>query len=345
MVGAVVVNHGTVVGEGYHQRCGEAHAEVIALDQAGREARGATMYVSLEPCSHHGRTPPCVDQIVAGGVRRVVIPSIDPDERVSGRGVNALRAAGIAVDIGCEEAAAVTTNLGYYKHRLSLEPTVVLKMAVTADGKIATRPGQRDDVTGTAAKQYVHRLRALTDGVAVGLRTAIVDDPRLDCRLTECGRQPVPVVFDEALELPVDNRWAREGRTFIVVGGKGAVADRGSEYRSNGGRVLACESAGDLVDVRDAVDQLAGEGVQRLLVEGGASVFSNFLREDVWDALYVFHSPKLFGDSGVSVFKGAEPFTPDAVAVDAMRLDGDFLHRYLNRHTYEQIVSRMAEST
>lgn len=342
LVGAVVVNNGEVAGEGYHHRCGESHAEVVALDRAGEATRGGTMYVSLEPCVHHGRTPPCIDRIIASGVRRVVIPAIDPDERVLGRGVAQLRNAGLRVDVGCQETAAITTNLGYYKRRLGLGPTVVLKMAVTLDGKIASKPGNRTQVTGETSLRYGHCLRANSDGIVVGLGTVLSDDPLLDCRLVDCGSMPAPVVLDGALGMPCDNRWSTQGRPYIVVGGKNASVERKAALESSGARVLKCAPETDeKVDVADAVECLSNAGIQRLLVEGGATVFTSFVSAGLWDALYLFHSPKAFGQGGVSAFSGGAAVDLDVVAVDAVRLDVDFLHRYLNRSTYEKITTQL----
>jgi diaminohydroxyphosphoribosylaminopyrimidine deaminase/5-amino-6-(5-phosphoribosylamino)uracil reductase len=216
-----VVSAGREVASGHHRRFGDAHAEVLALDGAGERARGATLYVSLEPCAHHGHTPPCVDRILAAGIARVVAPAPDPDARVNGRGIARLRERGIRVDVGGEATAAVLENLGYYRQRLGLGPTVTLKIAASADGMAARARGQRDDVTGAAARREVHGLRALHDAVVVGVETALIDRPRLDCRLLEGGvdREPMPVVIDTHLRTEADNAWSRAGRPFVVVTG------------------------------------------------------------------------------------------------------------------------------
>jgi diaminohydroxyphosphoribosylaminopyrimidine deaminase/5-amino-6-(5-phosphoribosylamino)uracil reductase len=344
LVGGVIVKDGTVVGEGYHLRCGDAHAEVTALRQAGERARGATMYVSLEPCAHHGRTPPCVERLIESGISRVVIPALDPDDKVHGRGVAALRAGGVRVDVGCAETAAIATNVGYYKQRLGMGPTVILKMALTIDGRIAAAPGQRDRITGEAANRYVHRLRSNSDGIVVGVDTVRTDDPVLDCRLADRGVPPVPIVLDGDFQLSADNRWARENRPYVVVGSdSGAYGNVvTADHQSGGGRVLRCKSDGDgRVDVAQAVRELSDAGLSRLLVEGGARVFTSFLRAGLWDAMFLFHSPKAFGKRGVAVYADHSPLEPDAVPVDAVRLEHDFLHRYLNGQTRDQIVSRL----
>jgi diaminohydroxyphosphoribosylaminopyrimidine deaminase/5-amino-6-(5-phosphoribosylamino)uracil reductase len=345
LVGGVIVKDGVVVGEGYHHRCGEAHAEVEALSQAGNLARGATMYVSLEPCAHHGRTPPCVERLIEAGLRRVVIPTLDPDENVRGRGIERLREAGVRVDVGCAATAAIATNVGYYKQRLGLGATVVLKMALTMDGKISSGPGRRDKITADAAHIYVHRLRANSDAILVGVDTVRTDDPVLDCRLVDCGMPPVPVVLDGNFDLPADNRWSREGRQYIAVepeqGNNGdSIA---SDYEAGGGRVLRCavDDRGR-VDLEQALRKLSGVGLNRLLVEGGAQVFTSFIRGGFWDAMFLFHAPKAFGERGVALYAETKPVTPDAVPVDAARLDRDFLVRYLNRRVLDRIVAGLS---
>jgi len=331
MVGAVVVNQGEVVGEGFHQRCGEAHAEVVALDQAGDKSRGSTLYVSLEPCTHYGRTPPCVDRIISSGLARVVIPSVDPDEKVRGTGVVRLREAGIKVQTGCMDLAAITTNLAYYKHRLNMGPTVILKMAITLDAKIASAPGRRDKITGETSLRHVHKMRANSDGIVVGIGTVRVDNPILDCRKTLCGEPPVPIVLDGKLSLKKNNRWSGEGRPFLVAALDPVDQNRRSAIESAGGRVLVCRAGADgRIDPKDLVTQLPENGFTRLLVEGGAEVFGSFVRSGVWDAMFLFQSPRVFGSDGVDMMAGAD-LTVDALAVDSKRLDNDFLFRYLNR--------------
>jgi diaminohydroxyphosphoribosylaminopyrimidine deaminase/5-amino-6-(5-phosphoribosylamino)uracil reductase len=341
MVGAVVVSRGEIVGEGFHPRCGEAHAEVVALDRAGDKSRGATLYVSLEPCAHYGRTPPCVDRIISSGVVRVVIPTVDPDEKVRGTGVKKLRAAGIKVQTGCLDLAAIATNLDYYKHRLLMGPTVILKMATTLDGKIASAPGRRDRITGETSSQHVHRMRANSDGIVVGIGTVRVDDPILDCRKTECGDPPVPVVLDGNLSLNAGNRWSGEGRPFVVAALDPLDHNKRSAIESAGGRVLACRAGADgRIDPEDLVARLSEKGFTRLLVEGGAAVFGSFLRAGMWDAMFLFQSPRVFGGDGVDVVAGAD-LSVDAVAVDAKQLENDFLYRYLNRTVAAEIRSRL----
>jgi diaminohydroxyphosphoribosylaminopyrimidine deaminase/5-amino-6-(5-phosphoribosylamino)uracil reductase len=345
MVGAVVVCDGAIVGEGYHARCGDAHGEVVALDAAGESARGATLYVTLEPCSHHGRTPPCVDRILESGVARVVVTTIDPDRRVDGRGVDVLRGAGVRVEVGCLPAAAAAQNLGYYKNRLGLEPTVTLKIAATLDGKIARAPGRRDDVTGVEARRYVHALRAAHDCVVVGVDTMLVDAPALDLRLLERAgelRPPTPVVLDTHLRTPADNRWSAEGRPYVVVAGRTAGDDRARAIESGGGRVVRCESGDGGVSIDGVLRALSGLGFGSVLVEGGAGVFTSFLRSGRWDAFYLFQSSRLFGDAGVPMFRGEGGDEIDGHLVDSTDVGGDILHRFLSTRAWDDVMPRVA---
>jgi len=301
IVGSVVVADGATVGTGYHRQSGVAHAEIVALDVAGERARGATLYASLEPCVHFGKTPPCVDRIVQAGIARVVVATLDPDPRVRGRGVRMLRDAGVRVDVGCLEVSAVLDNLGYCRDRLGLEETVTLKAAVSSDGMVARAPGRRDDVTGDAARRDVHALRALHDAVIVGAETARVDRPRLDCRLLDPrpDADPVPVVLDSTLRVPVGNAWSDAGREFVVITSAEADESRARALEAVGGRVVRCPTAGRGVDIGAALDALRERGLSRVLVEGGPRVLASFLESDRWDALWVYRSPVVFGPGGV----------------------------------------------
>ena len=342
-VGAVVVADGEIVGEGYHQRCGQAHAEVRALEDAGDRARGATMYVTLEPCDHHGRTPPCVDAVIAAGVSRVVISLIDPDSRVSGRGVERLRSVGVRVDVGCLAPQAVAHNVDYFRNHLNLGPTVSLKMAVTLDGRIARAPGRRDRITGHAAHYRVHRLRAGYDCVVIGVDTVIVDRPRLDCRFLDTSAEralPTPVVLDTHLRMPLENRWAKEGRAYLVMCGRDADASRQEAIERGSGRVVRCEVASGRVSIRDAIRQLVQDGYGRILVEGGAGVFTSFVDDGAWDALYIFQSPVLFGGEGVPLYHGSRGDI-DGRLVDTERIENDTLHRFLNPVGLDMILERI----
>jgi len=341
LVGAVVVSDGEIVGEGYHQCCGGPHAEVIALEQAGERSAGSSLYVSLEPCAHHGRTPPCADRIVRDGVSRVVVPLVDPDARVAGKGLEKLRANGVEVELGCLGDTALAANLGYYKQRLGLGPTVTLKAAVTIDGKIATAPGRRDQITNEESRRDVHRLRANHDCVVVGIDTLLTDNPVLDCRLVASQNVPVPVVLDAGLRFPGRYHWMSGHRPFYVLTGPDADPGKSKRIEDGGGTVVQCAAHDGRLDVPGVLDVLHGAGFERILVEGGAKVFSSFVRSGKWDTLYLYQAPKLYGEGGVSLFDDRERADIDAVAVDTKIFQGDVLHRYLNKNTRAGIKSAL----
>jgi diaminohydroxyphosphoribosylaminopyrimidine deaminase/5-amino-6-(5-phosphoribosylamino)uracil reductase len=344
IVGAVIVAGGEVVGEGYHRRCGEPHAEIHALAQAGARATGATMYVSLEPCAHTGRTPPCVDALAAAGLARVVVPAFDPDARVFGRGLRALRAAGVEVALGCLEAEAVLHNLAYYREKLGTSRTVTLKLAVSADSRLARARGRRDRVTGEQAQRYVHRLRAAHDCVVVGVETACVDRPLLDCRCLDAderGTDPVPVVLDSHLRLPEDNRWSALGRPYVVLCTDAASAAGARALERAGGRVVRCAAEDGRVSLAAALDALEAMGLRRVLVEGGGVVASAFLRSGLWDAFYRFRSLARFGSDGVPAGDAGVESPDGAQQVDAAAVGEDELVRFVNARTLAAIVSRL----
>jgi diaminohydroxyphosphoribosylaminopyrimidine deaminase / 5-amino-6-(5-phosphoribosylamino)uracil reductase len=341
MVGAVVVTDGGVVGEAFHRQAGIAHAERVALDIAGERARGGTLYASLEPCSHHGRTPPCVDRIVESGVARVVVAAPDPDARVRGRGIAALRARGIQVDVGCLVESALLDNLAYVRDRLAPGPTVTLKIALSADGMVARARGRRDDVTGVEARRDVHLLRAAHDAVVVGVETALVDDPRLDCRLLAASpdRDPVPVVLDSNLRLPPDNAWSRAGREYIVVAGPDADSGRAQRLQGGGGRVVrVAGGATGGVDIRAAFEALNAMGLARILVEGGPRVFASVVDAGCWDALWTYRAPVSFGRDGVALGR-----SPDELGrrVDIDRIGNDERVRAINPPRVDPLLERL----
>jgi diaminohydroxyphosphoribosylaminopyrimidine deaminase/5-amino-6-(5-phosphoribosylamino)uracil reductase len=342
MVGAVVVKGGRIVGEGYHEAFGLAHAETVALDQAGKRARGATLYVTLEPCTHQGKTPPCVGRIVASGVERVVACTVDPDARMDGQGIEALRARGIQVEIGPRAERAILLNLPYFKRMMNLGCAVTVKAASTWDGRIASRPGARDSITGTEARMFVHRLRATHQGVLVGINTLLVDQPRLDCRMLEGVQDPAAVVLDTRFRFPADYRWLDEGRRFLVITGECPEAAKRRAIESRGGAVLQCDKRGDRIDEVQAIESMTAWGMSSVLVEGGAEVLTSFLRSSTWDSLRLLVSPLVFGPEGVSLVSAAvEPGDSLLAAVESF--GRDVLISYLKRETYTGITDCLVE--
>jgi diaminohydroxyphosphoribosylaminopyrimidine deaminase/5-amino-6-(5-phosphoribosylamino)uracil reductase len=302
MVGCVLVNDaGQTVGEGWHPKAGEPHAEVFALRDAGERARGATAFVTLEPCSHHGRTPPCADALLAAGVRRVVCAMADPDERVSGQGFEKLRAGGVEVSVGLREAEARALNAAYIKHRETGLPWVVLKTAATLDGKIATSTGNSKWITSGVSRLAVHRqLRDRCDAILTGVGTVLADDPSLTTRLThKAGRNPWRVILDSRLRTPLTAQVVRlageDGRTILATTEDADPAHRAA-LEMRGCRLLTCEAVGGRVDLADLLRRLGTRGdMVGVLVEGGGQLAASLLAQHLADRWLAFIAPKVVG--------------------------------------------------
>jgi diaminohydroxyphosphoribosylaminopyrimidine deaminase / 5-amino-6-(5-phosphoribosylamino)uracil reductase len=300
MVGAVVVRDGVVVGEGYHSRYGEAHAEVVALKAAGDRARGSTMYVTLEPCNHFGKTPPCTEAILEARVKRVVIATADPTA-LAGGGARHLADYGVQVDFSVEEAAALELNAPFFFAATNPDrPWVTLKLALSGDGKMNDPSGERRWISNELSRKEVHRFRANVDAIAVGLGTVRADDPELTARGAIRPRVPaMRVVFDRNGETPLESTLVRtaKGTPTVVFAHHPPVA-----------RLAALHNAGvdvfEAEDVPAALRALHGFGVQHLLVEGGARVAQEFLRQNLVDRLIIFQSPIALGTGGLSPFDG-----------------------------------------
>jgi diaminohydroxyphosphoribosylaminopyrimidine deaminase/5-amino-6-(5-phosphoribosylamino)uracil reductase len=299
-VGAVLVRAGRVVGEGWHHRAGEPHAETEALRAAHGRVRGATLYVTLEPCSHFGRTPPCADALLGLGLRRVVVAMADPDPRVRGRGIARLRRAGVPVTVGPGGDEARVLTRGYCLRVRAGRPLVTLKLAVTLDGRIAAAGGDARWVTGPGARRLAHALRDVSDAVLVGAGTVRADDPQLTCRLPG-GRSPIRVVLaGRDLRLPSRAHvLAPGGPATWVVAPRGAAARRVARLEARGVRVLVMAGRGGRVPFATVARGLAREGITSLLVEGGAQVAAAALRAGVVDRLVLFLAPRLLGGDGV----------------------------------------------
>jgi diaminohydroxyphosphoribosylaminopyrimidine deaminase/5-amino-6-(5-phosphoribosylamino)uracil reductase len=302
IVGALVVARGKVVARGHHEHAGGPHAEVVALCRAGKSARGADLYVTLEPCNHHGRTPPCTDAILAAGIRRVVVGSVDPNPLVHGRGIERLRAAGLAVEVGVLRAACDFANEQWFKFIIRKTPWVVLKAAVTLDGKLATPSGDSRWVTGPTARARVHELRDRLDAVLVGIGTAVADDPRLTARGL-AQRDPARIVVDPEARLPPAARMLRQrsAAETIVAITLSAPDARVQALEREGAQILRCrrDRNGRIV-LRDLLRRIAGRGLTTVLVEGGARIHGSFLRQRLWDELLLFVAPKVLGEGARS---------------------------------------------
>ena len=304
-VGAVVVKDGIIVGRGWTQAGGRPHAEPEALKRAGEAARGATLYVTLEPCSHVGKSPPCADAIIAAGIARVVSAIEDPNPEVAGQGHARLRAAGITVDIGLGAAEAARDHAGHFRRVRDKRPHVILKLAVSPDDKIAAAGRKPVAITGEAAKARVHLLRAQCDAVLVGIGTVIADDPLLTCRLPGMeARSPVRVVLDPRLRIPGTSRLVHTARQtpLWVMASELAEAPAAMKLGAAGAQVLrlAPPKTSPGLDLPAVLHALAEKGITRLLVEGGARVASSFVAAGLVDEVWLLRGPDPIGADGIA---------------------------------------------
>jgi diaminohydroxyphosphoribosylaminopyrimidine deaminase/5-amino-6-(5-phosphoribosylamino)uracil reductase len=297
LVAAVVVNDGRIVGRGVHRYAEVTHAEVIAIEEAGPAARGATLYVNLEPCSHHGRTPPCTDTIIQSGIARVVASIVDPNPRVSGRGVEVLRRAGIRVDIGTGEQEARRLNEKFITYITTGRPLVHLKIAMSLDGRIATRSGESRWITSETSRLAGQRLRHEYDAILVGIGTVLADDPELTYRLDEPRHRPlVRVVLDSQLKIPLESKLVRTAREWpLWVFTTAADEEKASLLEQAGALVMTVPSVGDRVNLEAVLDELGRHELTSLLVEGGSEVNGAFIERGLADKLTFFLAPKIIG--------------------------------------------------
>jgi diaminohydroxyphosphoribosylaminopyrimidine deaminase/5-amino-6-(5-phosphoribosylamino)uracil reductase len=301
LVGAVVVRDDEVVGEGWHARAGEAHAEVRALGAAGDAARGSTLFVTLEPCNHHGRTPPCVEAVIGAGVARVVVGTLDPDRRMRGRSVEMLRGAGIDVEV-LDDPASERQNEQFFHRMRTGRPFVHVKLATTLDGRIAAAGGDSKWVTGEAARRRAHELRAEAGAVLVGAGTVRADDPTLTARgLPEDPPAVTRVVLDPRLTTGPDSELARTASKapLIVFAGAEAPEGRAQPLRDVGADVVVAPMAEGGMDLPFVLDELGRRGVRGVLVEGGGETATGFVEGGLAQKLTLFYAPKLIGSEGV----------------------------------------------
>jgi len=299
-VGAVIVKDGVIVGRGWTQPGGRPHAEIEALRRAGAGARGATLYVTLEPCSHHGKSPPCADAVIAAGISRVVSALEDPNPEVAGAGHARLRAAGVIVEVGV--GAARRDHAGHIRRMRDGRPNVALKLAVSADGKAGAAGRTPIAITGEAVRDRVHLLRAQSDAIMIGIGTALADDPVLTCRLPGMEKNsPVRIVLDSALRLPPASRLVRTARETPVWVIAGTNAPRSAEQalRAQGAEVLRVGESRGRLDLAAVLKLIATRGVTRLMVEGGPTLAAALLAADLVDEAILFHSAKVVGADGI----------------------------------------------
>lgn len=309
MVGALVVRDGEVLGRGFHEFAGGPHAEVVAIDAAGAQARGATLYVTLEPCNHTGRTPPCTIKIIEAGIRRVVIGMPDPNPRVVGGGAEFLKARGVDTTLGVCAEEARQLNEAFVKHVCTGRPFVIAKCATTLDGRIASRTGDSKWITGEAARAFVHELRHAVDAVLVGAGTVAADDPLLTARTGHSRpKDPLRVILDTHLRIAPTARVLNHASPAdtLVVAGRGAPAEAKRRIARKGVQVIEVETREGRVDVAALTARLGSMGVASILVEGGSRVLASAFKAGIVDKVCFFYAPLILGgDDGVPVCRGA----------------------------------------
>lgn len=330
-VGCVIVANGRVVGRGWTQPGGRPHAEAVALAAAGDAARGATVYVTLEPCAHHGQTPPCAEALVATGIARVVVACGDPDTRVAGRGLQILRAAGVEVETGVLQEDATRDLAGFFSRIRRGRPELLLKLATSLDGRIATAGGQSRWITGPDARRTVHAMRARHDAVMIGAGTARADDPMLDVRGMGAVRQPVRIVVSHALDLPQSARLAASARDIPLwlIHGPNAPQSAISAWGDIGARLIPCPLEAGQLDLRTALRALGEAGLTRVFCEGGGALAASLLRADLVDRLAGFTAGMaLGGDARAAIGPlglGALADAPRFSLEEARPIGGDVL--------------------
>lgn len=319
LVGAVVVKDGRVTGLGTHLKAGEPHAEVHAIRMAGASTYGATLYVTLEPCSHFGKTPPCADVIVESGIKRVVIAMTDPNPLVAGKGIARLKAAGIDVEVGLLEAEARALNPAFLRSIETQRPYVMLKTATSLDGKVALESGDSKWVTGTEARRDVHELRASVDAILTGIGTVLADDPALTVRLDRPTRQPFRVVLDRELRLPLSSRLVRTANEVPVL-----VYTLSDNELKRGALIQSGVELADYETLADVFHDLYKRGVGRLLVEAGPTLITSLMDGRYVDEWIMYQSPRVFGGNG-GLYRSIQTGPIDAIerfTIDSVEMVG-----------------------
>jgi diaminohydroxyphosphoribosylaminopyrimidine deaminase/5-amino-6-(5-phosphoribosylamino)uracil reductase len=338
LVGAVIVRDGRIIAEGFHHCCGENHAEIDAIRNATETIAGATFYITLEPCSHHGRTPPCVEALIAHRPGRVIVGAVDPNPLVSGRGIEALRQSGIETEVGVLEEACRESNRVFFKYIRTGLPYVTLKFAQTLDGRIAAASGHSRWISSPPSLRFAHRLRAVHDAILVGAGTVLTDNPELTCRLVR-GRDPLRIVVDSRLRLSPDATVFSDGKRTLAAATRHAPAERRRLLEKKGIEVMEIgEDPAGRVDLRELLTLLGKREISSLLVEGGAAVATSFLKENLADRLIVILAPKIvgvginaIGDLGIRRMDDALGFSfqrvtrrgPDLILYARKHINGD----------------------
>ncbi|OPY72559.1 MAG: Riboflavin biosynthesis protein RibD [Syntrophorhabdus sp. PtaU1.Bin050] len=341
MVGAVLVKGGRVVGKGYHRKAGLPHAEVVALNEARNEARGATLYVNLEPCVHVGRTPPCVNAVIAAGVRRVVVAMLDPNQLMNGMGVDALKKAGIEVRVGLLEAEAKRLNEAFTVYMEKKRPFFTMKGAVSLDGKIATKTCDSKWISNEESRKYVNRLRTAVDGIMVGINTVILDNPLLIPRVARPKKYPVRIVLDSKLRIPLSCDMVKTSEKYKtwVFTSEDSRTDKEARLKSMGLEVIRVpKEENGRVSLKHVCEELFRREMVHILMEGGGEMNSALLREGLADKIVLFYAPILIGGKGAYNLIGGKgiDFLKDAYKIDitgVKRFKEDiYLEGYVHRN-------------
>lgn len=295
LVGCVVVKDGQVIAEGYHEKYGEFHAERNALTRCKADTTGATLYVTLEPCCHYGKTPPCTDIIIEKGIAKVFVGILDPNPLVAGKGVKILQDAGIEVVSGLCEDEIREMNKVFLKYITTKRPYVIMKTAMTLDGKIAAHTGDSKWVTNAESRKAVHALRSELAGVVVGINTVLADDPMLNCRLDGRCHQPVRIVVDSKLRIPMNSQLVKTAKEYRTIIATSQAVISTEALISKGIEIVFCASNDNHVDINDLMDKLGAMGIDSLLLEGGGTLNAAFLEAGCVDELWAFIAPKIIG--------------------------------------------------
>lgn len=307
-VGCVIVKNNRIVGRGWTGQGGRPHAETEALKQAGKKARGSSVFVTLEPCHHTGKTPPCSMALIKAGVERVVVATKDPDPRVSGQGMDDLKDAGITVDYGLLQQQATDLNQGFLSKVILQRPLFALKTATTLDGRIATKTGDSHWITGPGARAFGHRLRSIHDAILIGRKTLEQDRPLLTCRLPGLeNRSPLRIVLDSRLSVDIHHPIMQtvDDHPLIIITGKPESCKKANRLKSLGVQVITAKTnATGLIDVNDAAKKMAETGLTRVLIEGGGKVAASFLSANLIDRVYWFRAAKIIGGDGLPALAG-----------------------------------------
>lgn len=340
MVGAVIVKEGKVVGTGFHKALGEAHAEVAAIDEAGASAKGATLYVTLEPCNHTGRTPPCTGKIVDANISRVVAAMKDPNPDVKGGGIDYLKQHGIDIVLGVCKDKAKKLNEAFIKYVGTKRPFVIIKCAATLDGRIATKTGDSRWVSGKESRAFVHRLRHAADAIMIGINTVKQDDPSLTTRLNDLkGHDPFRIILDTHLAISENAKVLRlnSASDTIIVTGNSISEKKKAQIENKRIRIIKSPVKDGLIDLDSLMDRLGDFGITSVLIEGGSRVIAKALDEKIVDKIIFFYAPKIMGgDDGVPVCKGQGPdLMNDCIPVKDINVrrfgDDVMIEGYINR--------------